>query len=131
MFRLLVNSDRVKEFILVGYGAGNIDRMYYDSIKRAISLGKPVVIVSECLKGGAEQFYEVGAEPIQMGAVSGLDMTEAAALQKLMYALGKVKDMQAHQKAVYTPDELRREVQIIMHTPYAREFDDYYLHGPN
>ncbi|MCC7570501.1 asparaginase [Candidatus Micrarchaeota archaeon] len=90
-FDLRVENPNIHGIVFVGVGKGNISEEYYRGIKKAKELDKPVVIVSECLKGTVEGTYEVGAIPLQLGAISGKDLTLQAAVQKLMYALGLVQ----------------------------------------
>ena len=98
------------------FGAGNISTPYHDSIRRATKLHKPIVVLTQCLKGAAEMgIYEVGAIPLQLGAISGGDMTMPTATQKLMYALGKAKIN------TISPKERIEFVRELLQTEFARE----------
>lgn len=115
-FTSQVKDPKVHGFVIVGFGAGNIPSNYYKGIEEATKLYKPIVVVTQCLKGAADMgIYEVGAIPLQLGAISGGDMTMQTATQKLMYALGKIIE----EKLV--PREIIERVTKIMHTNYAGE----------
>lgn len=121
-FSYLVEAPGVHGLVMIGYGAGNIPEMYYDGIARATQLGKPIVIATECQKGTMSiGSYAVGATPLKLGAISGLDMTPATAMQKLMYAIGKVNGMIS--KGAVSAGSLVSEVKKLMHTNHALEFD--------
>lgn len=113
-----INNSNIHGMVVVGFGAGNVPEMYYGGIKMAKKQNKPVVVVTECLEGAADMgIYEVGAMPLKLGAISGLDMTFAMAIQKLMYALGRIA------KDTIAPDKVLRRVKTIMHTNYAGEIN--------
>jgi L-asparaginase len=79
--------------VLKAFGAGNIpilDRSIVPVIERASRLDIPVVIVSQCLRAHIElRRYSGGAAAHDAGANGGGDMTDEAALAKLMVALGR------------------------------------------
>jgi len=115
-FASQVRDPSVHGFVMVGFGAGNIPEVYYPEIEEATKLNKPVVVVTQCLKGAADMgIYEVGAIPLKLGAISGGDMTMQTATQKLMYALGKAKENNID------PNKRIAFVKKIMHTNYAQE----------
>jgi L-asparaginase len=56
--------------------------------------GTPVVVRSQCARGGVDlSVYEVGRVMLSMGVIPAGDMTAEAAVTKLMWALGKTKDI--------------------------------------
>ena len=117
-FSSQVNQKNIHGFVFVGFGAGNIPEIYYKGIEQATKLHKPIVVVTQCLKGAADMgIYEVGTVPLQLGAISGGDMTMQTAAQKLMYALGKVMFSDV------SPKDRIDYVKQIIHTIYAKEIE--------
>ncbi|MDO8554782.1 MAG: asparaginase [Candidatus Micrarchaeota archaeon] len=115
-FSAQVRDPNIHGFVMVGFGAGNIPEVYYEGIKEATRVHKPVLVVTQCLKGAADMgIYEVGAVPLRLGAISGGDMTMQTATQKLMYALGRAN--------VEKVGDTRRIdfVKHIIYTDYAHE----------
>ncbi len=123
-FSWAVDNKEIHGIVIVGFGPGNIPQMiplYYDGIKRARDMGKPVVIVGQALKGAnARSTYEVGYKPIKLGAISGADMTIQLAVQKLMYALGLAKKSGPHEQ---NTTDIIQFVRRIMNTNYAQELN--------
>jgi len=120
VFLSMVNSPAVQGLVMIGYGPGNIPEIYYDGIEQAAELGKPVVIAAACLEGTMHVGkYEVGATPLERGAISGLDMTPTTTTQKLMYALGMADKAKAEGKLLAAG--VISYVKEIMHTNIARE----------
>lgn len=90
LLKYCLHDDSIKGVILLGYGTGNIQSIYVDSIKQITDAGKKVIIVTSCSKGPTilEQ-YETGFVAKEAGALPGLDLTIHAASQKMIYALGR------------------------------------------
>ncbi len=78
--------------IIEGFGAGGIpgsDASLYESLKKAVSAGIPVVCTSQCIYDGVDLTkYEPGMEALKSGALSAGQMTSEAAAAKLMWAIG-------------------------------------------
>lgn len=93
--RLLLGalSTGVRGLVLKAFGAGNIptlDRSLVPVIEKATSLDVPVVIVSQCLRAHVDLTrYEGGRAAERAGAIGAGDMTDEAALTKLMVTLGR------------------------------------------
>jgi len=117
-FTSQVRQDSIHGFVFVGFGAGNIPKTYYPGIEEAAKSNKPVVVVTQCIKGAADMgIYEVGSVPRKLGAISGGDMTMPTATQKLMYALGR-----ARQEGI-EPGRVIDFVRKIIQTIYAKEME--------
>ncbi|VVB56937.1 Glutamyl-tRNA(Gln) amidotransferase subunit D [uncultured archaeon] len=118
IFTSQIDHPDLHAFVFVGFGAGNVPEVYYDSIEHARQLHKPIVVVTQCIQGSVNmRLYQTGAIPLKLGAISGGDMTLQTATQKLMYALGK-----AEAKKV-VPEKLVSFVRDIMYVNYAKEIE--------
>lgn len=89
----LAESNDVEGIVLVGFGTGNVQTRLIPALDMCTKNGKPVVIVSSCLRGASLDLYEVGSRAIDAGAICSKDLTREAATQKIMYALGKYRNM--------------------------------------
>jgi L-asparaginase len=86
----------VHGFVLEAFGVGNVPVAHgslIPSLARASEQDVPVVIVSQCPRGGVDLGrYAGSAAALQAGAISGGDMTVEAAITKLMILLGRAPD---------------------------------------
>lgn len=95
----------VKGIVLKTFGAGNgpTDQWFYDVIRESVAEGKVVVNITQCENGGVQpQRYACGLELAQTGVVSGHDLTQEAAITKLMYLMGQ--DM--------SPEEVKQAMEL-------------------
>ena len=83
----------VRGLVLKAFGAGNVpvrERSLVPVIEHATTLDVPVVIVSQCHRAHVDlSRYEGGALAQKAGAIGAGDMTDEAALTKLMVVLGR------------------------------------------
>lgn len=83
----------VRGLIFKAFGAGNIPtlkRSLIPVVEHAQRLDVPVVIISQCLRARVDlQRYAGGAAAMDAGAIGAGDMTDEAALTKLMVTLGR------------------------------------------
>ncbi|HZO12560.1 MAG TPA: asparaginase, partial [Polyangiaceae bacterium] len=83
----------VRGFVFKAFGAGNlptIERSLIPVVDKATQLDVPVVIVSQCLHAYVDlSRYQGGAAALAAGAIGAGDMTDEAALTKLMVTLGR------------------------------------------
>ncbi|MDC0535320.1 asparaginase [Francisellaceae bacterium] len=99
--------------IMRTYGAGNApnDKVFLNSLKKACEKGVIIVNCSSCSSGTVDmRTYSTGCDLLEMGVVSGYDMTDEAALTKLYYlfGLGLTKEkIKQHME-----EDLRGEVTI-------------------
>lgn len=85
-----------KGIILEGFGAGNVpvaDNSLIPAIKKAVKMGIPVVVSSQCAIGFSWMYlYECGKKALDAGAIPGHDMISETALTKIMWILGNYPD---------------------------------------
>lgn len=92
IIRMAVDSG-CKGIVLKGYGAGNVPseesgNSFLPAIDYAVEKGVKVVLTTQCIYDGTDlERYEVGANALRHGVISGGDLTVEAILAKLM--LGK------------------------------------------
>lgn len=86
-------TQNIRGLVLKAFGAGNIpmlERSLLPVIERATHMDIPVVIVSQCTRAHVDlNAYAGGKAAQEAGAIGGGDMTDEAALTKLMVTLGR------------------------------------------
>lgn len=90
------NHD-LKAMIIRTYGAGNAptNKVFLDWLKTLLNEGVIVLDVTQCLQGSVDLGkYETSRYLKEMGVISGKDMSFEASITKLMFLLGKEKDIE-------------------------------------
>lgn len=102
--RYQLNTPDIKGIVLRTFGAGNTptEGWFTQAISDAISAGKVIVNVTQCVNGGVMRRYESAGKLENIGVISGHDITVEAAITKMMYLFG----------LGYSTEEVRRLLKI-------------------
>ncbi len=114
----ILSDPSLKGVVLMAYGAGNIptDKKVLDLIKKTTDRGVVVLDVTQCGGGKVELgMYETSALLLDVGVVSGIDITPEAALTKLMYLLAD-EDDSPHAIALKVERDLAGEQSMSIYT---------------
>lgn len=114
----ILNDPNLKGVVLGAYGAGNIptDKHVLDLLKKATDKDIVILDVTQCGGGRVELgMYETSALLLDVGVVSGIDITPEAALTKMMALLGD-EDMDAHEVALKVQQDMAGEQSMSIFT---------------
>jgi L-asparaginase len=93
----VVRAERMKALVMETFGSGNApsDPEFLGILEEAISNGLIVINVTQCMTGSVDQGkYQTSIELEKIGVISGKDITTESAITKLMYLLGRYKELE-------------------------------------
>ena len=93
----LLADNQMKALIVESFGSGNVPTHYWLNhlLSTLVNRGVAVVVLTQCPGGSVELGkYEVSATLVEMGCISGLDITFESCLTKLMLLLGENADIE-------------------------------------
>lgn len=114
----ILADAKLKGIVLMAYGAGNIPtkKEVMDLVKSVTDKGIVVLDVTQCGGGKVELgMYDTSAQLLDIGVVSGVDITPEAALTKLMYLLGD-EDMPKSEVALRVQQNISGEQSLSIYT---------------
>lgn len=91
----LLADNQMKALIVESFGSGNVPSKPWLSqlLSTLVQRGVAVIVLTQCPGGSVELGkYEVSAPLVELGCISGLDITFEACLTKLMILLGENAD---------------------------------------
>ncbi len=103
---LLLSTPDIEGIVLESYGSGNVPHQewFLELLRKALQDNKLVFNVSQCNGGKVTHGkYETSGALDKIGVLSGADITTEAAITKMMYALGRFKNIGTLKKCLITP----------------------------
>jgi L-asparaginase len=92
--RAIINTEGLRGLIVETFGSGNAPTYtwFLDDLRTFIDNGGIILNVTQCHGGSVEMgLYETSRQMLDVGVVSGKDITSEASVTKLMHLLGRYK----------------------------------------
>ncbi|MCK4720920.1 asparaginase [bacterium] len=121
----LLNAPNLRGIILCTFGSGNIPTSpdFLEPFREAVERGVIIQSVTQCTRGMVDLgLYESSARLLEIGIISGLDITDEAALCKMMVLLGD-EDLTEVEVADLMQQDLEGEMSLSVFTTHFRKQD--------
>ncbi len=100
---MCIVESGIKGLVLRGFGTGNVAYEYQDAVARAVELGIPVVVTTQCQQGATMMhLYDLGRKLLDLGAIQGYDMSTEGIVTKLMWALKRADSVETVREIMHT-----------------------------
>lgn len=112
-FRAMLSMKDLEGVVLETFGSGNAptEDWFIMALEEAIKKGIIIYNVTQCKAGGVVMgHYETSAHLVEIGVVSGHDITTESAIAKLMFLLGNYDDKEEILSMLTSP--LRGELTV-------------------
>ena len=106
-----LHTKDIKAVVIETFGSGNAttQEWFIDCLKNALDRGLILLNITQCNAGSVIMGrYETSTKLLNLGVVSGNDMTTEAALTKLMFLLGQ--DLRKQEIAFYLNHSIAGEM---------------------
>ncbi len=121
----LINAPSLRGIILCSFGSGNIPTSpdFLEPFRKAVERGVIIQNVTQCTRGMVDLgLYESSAKLLEIGIISGLDITDEAALCKMMVLLGD-EDLSENEVADLMQQDLEGEMSLSVFTTRFRKHE--------
>ncbi|MBI1287168.1 MAG: type I asparaginase [Flavobacteriales bacterium] len=102
----MFTENGIELVIIESYGSGNgpTDEDFIGSIRQMVEKDIIILNITQCREGKVEMGkYETSEELLQLGVISGADLTTEAAVTKAMFVLGYTDDKTERKNLLQTP----------------------------
>lgn len=131
MVQRLLSTPNLRGVILCSFGTGNIpnDKKFLEPFYEATQRGVIIQVVTQCTAGMVELgLYDTSARLLEMGILSGLDITAEAALCKMMVLLGD-EDLTTSEVADLMQQDLEGEMSLSIFTIHFKQTDRKFINS--
>ena len=109
----VLQTKGLKGVVMETFGSGNAptNKWFIDALRDAVNRGIVIINITQCARGSVEMGrYETSSELVNIGIISGFDITTEAAITKLMFLLGQ--NLTHNEVAMYMGISLAGELTV-------------------